>query len=107
MIEIQLRIFVESIRPLDKKKRKLVDVGYSWDGQSAVLFEIRPQWDDPSKKQQLKFAKIRYVKSSKLWKLYWMRTSGKWELYEPFPKSATLQKVLNEIKNDAYACFFG
>lgn len=107
MIEVQLRNFVEPLRPADEEMRKQLDFGYSWDGQSALLFEIRPQWNDPTKILELPFAKLRFVKSSKIWKLYWMRGSGKWEAYGPLPESTDLHKLLTEIKNDAYGFFFG
>ncbi|WP_369294060.1 DUF3024 domain-containing protein [Sphingobacterium siyangense] len=42
-----------------------------------------------------------------MWKLYWMRGSGKWEAYEPKPESTNLQLLLDEINHDGYACFFG
>ncbi len=107
MVEVQLRSFIESLRPTDEETRKKLDFGYSWDGQIALLFEIRPQWNDPNKILQHDFAKLRYVKSSKIWKLYWMRGSGKWEAYEPQPESTNVQELLTEIKNDVYGCFFG
>lgn len=78
MIEIQLKSFVDSKRPKDVEVLKQLDFGYSWDGQTALLFEIRPQWNDPTNILELPFAKLRFLKSSKLWKLYWMRGSGKW-----------------------------
>ncbi|QRY57236.1 DUF3024 domain-containing protein [Sphingobacterium siyangense] len=107
MIEIQLKSFVDSRRPKDVEVRKKLDFGYSWDGQKAILFEIRPQWNDPSNILELPFAKLRFVKASKIWKLYWMRGSGKWETYEPKPESTNLQLLLDEINHDGYACFFG
>lgn len=107
MIEIQLRSFIESLRRVDEETRNQLDFGYSCDGQTALLFEIRPQWNDPTKILELPFAKLRFVKSSKIWKLYWMRGSGKWEAYEPLPESTDLHKMLTEIKNDVYGCFFG
>lgn len=107
MAEVQLKNFVEARRPKEEEIRKKLDFGYSWDGQTALLFEIRPQWDDPTNILELPFAKLRFVKSSKIWKLYWMRASGKWEAYEPLPESTDLHKLLTEIKNDAYGCFFG
>lgn len=106
MIDIQLRSFVESLRP-EEEIRKEVDLGYSWNGQTAFLFEIRPQWRDPAKIVEIPLAKLRFVKSSKLWKLYWMRGNGKWEAYELRPESTSLHELLQEIKNDAYGCFFG
>ncbi len=107
MIEVQLRSFIESLRPSDEAIRKQLDVGYSWDGQTTLLFEIRPQWNDPTKILEIPFAKLRFVKSSGIWKLYWMRGSGKWETYEPLPENADVHKLLTEIKNDAHGCFFG
>ncbi|SEL96434.1 Protein of unknown function [bacterium A37T11] len=107
MVEVQLSSFIETLRPADEEIRKQLDVGYSWDGQTALLFEIRPQWNDPTKISELPFAKLRFVKSSIIWKLYWMRASGKWEAYEPLQESTDLHKLLTEIKNDAYGCFFG
>lgn len=107
MIEVQLRSFVDTLRPADDAVRKKLDFGYSWNRQIAILFEIRPQWNDPTNILELPFAKLRFVKSSKIWKLYWMRGAGKWEAYEPLPEGTDLHKLLTEIKNDAYGYFFG
>lgn len=107
MIEVQLKIFVDSKRPKDKVVRKQLDFGYSWDGQTALMFEIRPQLNDPKNILELPYAKLRFVKASKIWKLYWMHGSGKWEAYEPKPESANLQLLLDEIDHDGYGCFFG
>ncbi|WP_262245444.1 DUF3024 domain-containing protein [Parapedobacter soli] len=107
MVEVRLRGFIESLRPADEETRKKLDFGCSWDGQTALLSEIRPQWNDPTRILELPFAKLRFVKSSKIWKLYWTRASGKWEAYEPRPESTELHKLLTEIKNDAYGCFLG
>lgn len=34
-----------------------------------------------------------------------MRASGKWELYEPLPKSTHLDKILKATEEDKYGCF--
>ncbi len=107
MIEIQLKSFIESLRPEEEEILKQLDFGYSWDGQYAFLYEIRPQWDNPTKIRHHEFAKLRFIKSSKIWKLYWLRGSGKWESYKPVPDSKILQKLLEEISNDKFGCFFG
>lgn len=52
MIGVQLRSFVETLRSSDEEIRKQLDVGYSWDGQTALLFEIRPQWNDSTKQPE-------------------------------------------------------
>lgn len=107
MIEVQIRSFVEAKRSKDQEIRKKLDFGYTWDGQTGILFEIRPQWNDPATILELPFAKLRFIKSSKVWKLYWMRASGKWEAYQPIPESSSLQVLLDEINHDSYGCFFG
>src|SRR5690606_27224439 len=62
MHEVLLKNFIEDIRPEDEEIRKEVDLGYSWDGQCAILFEIRPAWNDSGKVLELPFAKLQYVK---------------------------------------------
>lgn len=105
--EFNIKKFVELLRPESLEIREKLDLGYSYDGKVVILFEILPEWDDPKKKQQIEFAKIRYYKSRDEWNLYWMRASGKWEIYKPFPKSSKLKKLLDVIKEDRYSCFFG
>lgn len=102
-----LKVFIEQIRPKEIEVRKQLDIGYSWDGSVALIYEIRPQLDKPENILHHEFAKIRYYKSRGEWNLYWMRASGKWEAYEPYPVATHLQELLEVIKEDKYHCFFG
>lgn len=105
--ESSIKKFVESLRPEDLEIRKKLDFGYSYDGKVAILYEIRPFWNNPEEIHNTEFAKIRFYKSRKEWSLYRMRASGKWELYQPFPKSTHLEKIIKVIKEDKHGCFFG
>lgn len=105
--EIKIKKYIESIRPDKPEIRKEIDFGYSYDGKIIILYEIRPVWKNPEEIQHMEFAKIRYYKSRQEWNLYWMRASGKWELYEPFPKATHLYEIIKVIEEDEYACFFG
>jgi hypothetical protein len=105
--ESTIKNYVESLRPENLEIREQVDIGYSYDGKVVILYEIRPDWNDSKKKQKIEFSKIRYYKSRKEWNLYWMRANGNWEIYEPFPKSTHLDKIISIIKEDKHACFFG
>lgn len=105
--ESTIKKYVESLRPKEIEIREQLDFGYSYDGKMAILYEIRPIWNQPEKKQNIEFAKIRFYKSKQLWKLYWMRASGKWEFYEPLPESTHLEKIIETIKEDKYGCFYG
>ena len=51
-----------------------------------------------------KACKITYVKSTSIWKLYWMRTDLKWHLYEQYQN---LDDLLEELKKDPNGCFWG
>lgn len=105
--ESTIKNYVESIRPEDLEMRKQVDIGYSYKNNVFILFQIRPEWDNPEKKQHLEFAKIRYFKSKQTWSLYWMRASGKWQLYEPLLESTHLDIIIKTIKANTHGCFFG
>ena len=75
--------------------------------QTVELFEIRPYFMDASRKIESKFAKAAYVKTSKPWKTYWMRRTGKWTKYDPYPKVKTIEEFLKVVKEDEFHCFFG
>ena len=105
--EFTIKKYVETLRPEDPKIRKQIDIGYSYDKNVVILYEIRPDWMDPKTQLKMEFAKIRYYKSRQEWNLYWMRASGKWELYGPFPESTHLDKIIEIIKKDEHGCFFG
>jgi len=98
--------YVESRRPA-AHMRSQVDISFRITGQSFEIFEIRPQWNDPTQKTEGPIAKATYVKSRKIWKLYWMRADGKWHGYQPFPSSASLEKILDVIEEDRHNCFWG
>jgi len=105
--EFTIKKYVESLRPESLEIRAQLDFGYSYDGKIIEIYEIRPIWNDKTKIQNIPFAKIRFYKSKQLWHLYWMRASGKWELYEPFSESTYLEKIIEVIEEDKYGCFYG
>lgn len=105
-IEKLVGAFVESRRPEPHIRSKL-DLDFRIDGQSFEIFEIRTRWDNPSEKLEGSIAKATYVKSRKIWKLYWMRADLKWHSYKPFAESESLEKILEVINKDDHACFWG
>ena len=98
--------FLEEIRPKDLKMREQIDFEYSYEKQTFELYEIRPKFQAIGK-MHMSFAKIRYVKTQAIWKLYWMRGSGKWESYEPMSEAKTLKEVIAIVRDDKHYCFFG
>ena len=89
------------------RARDQLKVGFRVEGQTIFVFESRPSWDDPNKWMDHDFVKISYVKSRSIWKLYWMRASGKWNLYKPHGEDKDLGKLINTINEDRNGCFFG
>lgn len=98
--------FVEKRRPSPDIRSKL-DIGFQITGQSFEIYEKRPQWNDPSKTIEGFVAKVTYVKSRKIWKLFWMRADLKWHSYTPLPTSKSLEEILDEINTDPHGCFWG
>lgn len=104
--ERTLQTFIKKNRPPVEIRDKL-DLGYKYDDGVIELFERRPIWDNPTEYENSSFAKIKFIKSVKIWKLYWMRASGKWQSYKPFPESSYLNELLTIIEEDSYGCFYG
>jgi len=105
-IEKLVGSFIAGKRP-DPGIREKLDFGFRIDNQSFEIFEIRPQWDDPKHKIELPVAKATWVKSKKIWKLYWMRADRKWHTYPPLSESDSLETILDEIDRDPNGCFWG
>jgi len=106
LIETQIKKFIESIRPPVEIRDK-VDYGYIFEQNTLELYEIRPKWDNQDEKIKSPFAKTRFVKIQGIWKIYWMRASGKWESYEPNSEVKSINDFFKVIIEDKFGCFFG
>ncbi|MGM0517936.1 MAG: DUF3024 domain-containing protein [Pseudomonadota bacterium] len=103
-VEKQVEDFVESRRP-PLEIRPQLDIGYRLEKQAVELFELRRSMRGHRVEED--FARLVYVKSRDVWKLYWKRADLKWHRYTPLPESARLDVLLHEIDEDPNACFFG
>jgi hypothetical protein len=97
---------------LDKRRppvhlRKESDLGYRIDGNSIIIFEIRPFWKNPENTIEGPVAKATYIKKSDLWKIYWQRADLKWHGYELEPEVDTLEEFLKIVDEDECCCFWG
>jgi hypothetical protein len=87
--------------------RNELDIGYRIENQSVELFEVRPDFKDPSTKIEHAIAKATYLKREGIWKIYWMRADLKWHRYEPVPEADNLEEFLSVIEDDHHGCFYG
>ena len=87
--------------------RKELDLGYRIKGQSIEIFEIRPEWDDPDNTYEFPVAKSTFVRTQRVWKIYWQRRDLKWHRYDPDPEVTTVEEFLDIVDRDEYCCFFG
>lgn len=104
--EKMISAYIESRRPGPSLRAQL-DICYRISGQSIEIYEVRPRWDEPSIKIENPVAKVTYVKTSKNWKIYWMRADLKWHVYEPNAEVQALEDFLNILELDEYGCFWG
>jgi len=87
--------------------RELVFIDYKMEQQNLFLLEVRPLWDNPTKKTETLIAKFTYVKKDKVWKLYWRRQNMKWQQYLPGGINQHLEPLLNIVTEDQQGCFWG
>lgn len=80
---------------------------YEIEKQNVIVYEVRPAFMQEGEFTKMPMAKLTYVSSRKIWKLFWKRASGKWEKYEPKDEAKELNTLVQEIDQDEYGCFFG
>jgi len=105
-IEKTMAGFLAKRRPPPHIRHEL-DIGYRLTVQSIEIFEIRPQWDNPSIIHEYPFAKATYVRTQNLWKVFWKRADLKWHGYEPASTVQSVDEFLAVVDADQYGCFFG
>ena len=98
--------FVEQRRPPIYMRTEL-DLAFRIEGQSVLIFELRPRWKHPEAVIESPVAKTNYVKTQGLWKIYWMRQDLKWHSYQPLPEVESIEEFLEEVGRDPSACFWG
>jgi len=98
--------FLEKRRP-PLEIRDRLDFRADITGSDVVVVEVRPAFEDPSRKVEHPVAKAKWVATRKVWRLFWMRADLKWHSYTPKPEAATIEAVLSEVDRDPHRCFFG
>ena len=87
--------------------RDRVREGQRFTDQSIELFIVRPAFNRPGEHVEESIAKLQYVRSHAVWRLFWKRADGKWHRYPPRPEAESLTAALGVIQEDPNGCFFG
>jgi hypothetical protein len=105
-ITSMMDVLIERLRPPENLRHRL-DVGWRIERQSVFLYEIRPQWNDPTIIREHDFAKATWVQKEKEWHVYWVRSDLKWYRYEGLESVVNLQRFMIEVEKDPHYCFRG
>jgi hypothetical protein len=105
-IEAAMADFLVRRRPPVEIRDRL-DLAWRIEGQSVLIFSIRPDWRDKSKKMEEPVAKATYVRKTNRWKIYWMRADLKWHSYPTHPEAIFFDEFLAVVVEDAHSCFWG
>jgi len=98
--------YIVKVRPVPEIRNKL-DLNYEIKGQSVILNEIRPAWDNPKEILTNGYAKATFVINKNIWKIYWIRADNKWHSYTPNPEVKELKDFLKLVDQDKFGCFKG
>jgi len=82
------------------------DLGYIFNNQSIELFEIHPSTHNEQGFFNLSVAKITFIRTTNIWKIYWMRGSLKWQSYRRNPAANKLSEALFIVNEDEDCCFW-
>jgi hypothetical protein len=92
LAEIELARVHKAMDPFMQRRRPPahirpdLDLGSRVTGQSVEIFEIRPVWRGRTdEKHESPVAKATYVRSRRVWRVFWRHRDMKWHSYDPAP----------------------
>jgi len=91
-------------RPEAKSK---LSIEYSVKSHDVTVFERRPRWDGHPGHTESGVAKLKFNRATGRWRLLWQRADMKWHAYKARSVRGELSKLVAEIDEDPYGCFFG
>ena len=101
-----INAYVEKRRP-PMHLRDQVDLSFRIQNQSIEIFEIRPKFQDPQTMVEIPVAKTTWVRTQKVWRVFWQRADMKWHRYPPLPEAKSLEEFIDAVEADEHACFYG
>jgi len=110
--EIELRRIEQDVGGLCKRRspthlKDELSLQYRIKGHDVEVFERRPAWGRRGGQAETPVAKLKFVRTTGEWRLYWMRRDLKWHRYETTLSRGDLPRLVKEIDEDPHGCFFG
>jgi hypothetical protein len=110
--EIELKLIENTVGKMCQRRSPVhlsdeVKTTYKVIDSAVEIYEERPGWRHRDRWSSSRIARFRYTRSTRKWKLYWMRQDLKWQLYEPFSESTAIEKLVTEVDTDPHAAFWG
>ncbi len=87
--------------------RDRIREGQRFSDKAIELFFVRPAYNRPGEHTEDPIAKVEYVRSKGVWRIFWKRADMKWHGYAPCPSATSLADALRVIHEDPNGCFFG
>jgi hypothetical protein len=81
--------------------------GFRIKGSEVILFEERPDFQNPREWRELPVAKFKYVATQQEWRLYCQHRDLRWHAYEALPAARDFGRLLNEVDVDPTGIFWG
>lgn len=105
-IDKEIKAFVEKHRTPAEIENG-VDISYSVEKESILLFEVSPAWDNPAEKVEVPIAKATFVKESNTWKIFRQKSDDKWHKCEQMPEVKSFGEFLTVVEEDKHGYFWG
>jgi hypothetical protein len=110
--EIELKLIENTVGKMCQRRspallRDELKITYKIINHSVEVYEQRARWKKPEEWTNMGVAKFLYTRTTKKWKLYWMRQDLKWHLYGVLPESTTIATLVEEVDKDPHGAFFG
>ena len=87
--------------------KSAVSLEYRVKGHDVTVLERRPYWDGTPGFSESGVAKLKFTRRTGRWRLLWQRADRKWYAYEARSSGGGLSKLVAEIDDDPWGCFFG
>ena len=100
-----LKEFCEDRVPFEYRDQ--IRLECSFEGESAILSECRPDWQGGPEWTKMPIVRFRYNNKTARWTVYWCDSNEKWRLCGDFEPSESLADLVVDVDEDVSGRFWG